>query len=194
MFNENGAVSRFDAEQLAMRLHSRDLSDVHMTGEHIDRIYKNGVLVEERHGHNLVVTSFLRLVMCLVKRQDGFSGIQYWAVGSGAGTWDTDIPVPDLAATRLTNEIGRIAISPEDMTFLDTDFKEITTPSNIIQVRKLFSETECNGVWREFGLFGGNATDSANSGIMVNKRHHAILTKTEEMTVERIMRFTLSLT
>jgi len=194
MFNENGAVSRFDAEQLAMRLHSRDLSDVHMTGEHIDRIYKNGVLVEERHGHNLVVTSFLRLVMCLVKRQDGFSGIQYWAVGSGADAWDADIPVPDLAATRLTNEIGRIAISPEDMTFLDTDFKEITTPSNIIQVRKLFSETECNGVWREFGLFGGNATDSANSGIMVNKRHHAILTKTEEMTVERIMRFTLSLT
>lgn len=194
MFNENGAVSRFDAEQLAMRLHSRDLSDVHMTGEHIDRIYKNGVLVEERHGHNLVVTSFLRLVMCLVKRQDGFSGIQYWAVGSGADAWDTNIPVPDLAATRLTNEIGRIAISPEDMTFLDTDFKEITTPSNIIQVRKLFSETECNGVWREFGLFGGNATDSANSGIMVNKRHHAILTKTEEMTVERIMRFTLSLT
>lgn len=194
MFNENGAVSRYDTEQLAMRLHSRDLSDVHMTGEHIDRIFKNGVLVEERHGHNLVVTSFLRLVMCLVKRQDGFSGIQYWAVGSGAESWDADIPVPDLAATRLTNEIGRIPILPEDMSFLDTDFKEITTPSNIIQVKKLFTETECNGVWREFGLFGGNATDSANSGIMVNKRHHAILTKTEEMTVERIMRFTLSLT
>lgn len=25
-----------------------------------------------------------------------------------------------------------------------------------------------------------NATESANSGIMINKRHHAVITKTEE--------------
>ena len=193
MFKETGAFSKKDAELLTMRLSGRDLSGVHMTGEHLDRIFKNGVLVEERRGRNLVVTSFLNLVMCLVKQESGYNGIQYWAVGSGADSWDSDTPSPTLDETRLTAELGRVAISPTEMVFLDEDYEVSATPTNIIQVTHLFGEDDCNGVWREFGLFGGNATETTNSGIMVNKRHHAILTKTEEMTVERIMRFTLSL-
>ena len=69
----------------------------------------------------------------------------------------------------------------------------IDIPSNILQIRRVFTEIECNGVWREFGIFGGNATETANSGIMINKRHHGVITKTNEMKVERIMRFVLSL-
>ena len=193
MFREHGSHSMSESERLALRLCSNDLSGVHMTGDHTDRIFKHGSLVEEREGHNLVVTSFLRLVMCMLKRQEGYTGIQYWAVGSGIDTWDADIPTPDIDATRLTLETGRAPILPEDMTFLDEDFNPVDTPTNIIQIKHLFREGDCNGVWREFGLFGGNATEAPNSGIIVNKRHHAILTKTEEMTVERIMRFTLSL-
>ena len=69
----------------------------------------------------------------------------------------------------------------------------ITTPSNILQVKRVFGEDECNGTWREFGIFGGNATSAANSGIMINKRHHGVITKTSDMTVERVMRFVLNL-
>lgn len=194
MFNENVAMDRHDSEMLAMKLQSGDLSGVHMTGEITDRIFKNGVLVEERHGHNLVVTSFLRLVMCLLKKQASYTGIQYWAVGSGNASWDVNMPTPDVNATQLTAEIGRVAIPASEISFLDNNYEVTTTPTNIIQVRHLFGTADCNGVWREFGLFGGNATGNANSGIMINKRHHAVLTKTSEMTVERIMRFTLSLT
>ena len=83
MFRETVTMDKHDNEVLAMKLQNGDLSGVKMTGEITDRIFKNGVLVDERHGHNLVVNSFLRLVMCLLKKQSCYTGIQYWAVGSG---------------------------------------------------------------------------------------------------------------
>jgi hypothetical protein len=193
MFRETVTMDKHDNEVLAMKLQNGDLSGVKMTGEITDRIFKNGVLVEERHGHNLVVNSFLRLVMCLLKKQSGYTGIQYWAVGSGAASWDGSMPTPDINATQLTAELGRVAIPASEIVFLDSNYDETLTPTNIIQVKHVFGTADCNGVWREFGLFGGNATSNANSGILINKRHHAVLTKTNEMTVERTMRFTLSL-
>lgn len=193
MMRENVSMRQQDNEILAMKLASGDVTGVKMTGQITDRIYKNGVLVDEIVGHNLVVNSFLNLVMCLLKQQSGYSGIQYWAVGSGASSWDTTTPTPEIGATRLTAEIGRVPISASEIAFLDTDYNVVSTPTNILQISHTFGTTDCNGTWREFGIFGGNATASLNSGLMINKRHHAVITKTEEMTIERIMRFTLSL-
>lgn len=182
-----------DMDTLMMNLTSGDDHKVKMIGETVDKIYKNGVLVDEIHGHNLVVNSVLKLIMCLLKKQSGYSGIQYWAVGSGASSWDSSLPNPDINATRLTAEIGRVPISASEIVFLDSNYKVSSTPTNIIQITHTFGTGDCNGTWREFGIFGGNATASTNSGLMINKRHHAVITKTSEMTVERIMRFTLSL-
>lgn len=193
MMKENVNMCQQDTEQLALKMLTGDVSGLHMTGQITDRIYKNGVLVDEIVGHNLVVNSFLNLVMCLLKQQNGYSGIQYWAVGSGASSWDSNMPTPDIGATRLTAELGRVPISASEISFLDSNYNVVSTPTNILQIKHTFGASDCNGVWREFGIFGGNATDSANSGIMINKRHHAVITKTEEMTIERIMRFTLSL-
>lgn len=191
---DNVVMKRQDSETLALKLEAGDLSGVKMTGQSIDRIYKNGVLVEERVGHNLVVNSFLNLVMCLLKQHSGYNnGIQYWAVGSGADAWDSSLPSPSGSATSLTAEIGRVALTSSDFSFLDSNFNKVSTPTNILQVAHTFGPYDCNGKWREFGLFGGNASATANSGIMINKRHHAIITKTTDMTIERIMRFTLSL-
>lgn len=191
---DNVNMRQQDKETLALKMQSGDLSGVHMTGQITDRIFKNGILVEERVGHNLIVNSFLNLVMCLLKQQSDYKGIQYWAVGSGADAWDSNLPNPSLDATKLTNEIGRVAISAEDIIFLDSDYNPTTTPTNILQISHVFGENDCNGTWREFGIFGGNATATANSGIMINKRHHAVISKSTDMTIERVMRFTLSLT
>lgn len=187
------SMNHQDTEALAVKLSSGDLSGVKMTGQSIDRIYKNGVLVNEVVGHNLVVNSIVKLLMCLLKKHSGYSGIQYWAVGSGASSWDSTPVSPVADANSLTSEIGRVAISPEEIKFLDSNYEESSTPTNIIQISHTFNSEDCNGTWREFGLFGGNATSTKGSGIMINKRHHSVLTKTEEMTVERIMIFTLSL-
>ena len=194
MYLESKSVKRpKDEEVMALRMSSADPLNVHMTGESIDRIYRGGVLVEERVGHNLVVNSFLNLVMCLLKQQNGYSGLQYWAVGSGSASWDSQLPTPEIGASRLTAEIGRVPLSLSDFAFLNDDYEVANFPTNILQISHIFTENDCNGVWREFGIFGGNATTTFNSGIMINKRHHSVLTKTTEMQVERIMRFTLNL-
>ena len=193
MIKDNVNMGQQDSEVLALKMMTGDFHDVKMTGQSIDRIFKNGKLVDEIVGHNLVVNSFLNLVMCLLKQQSGYSGVQYWAVGSGASSWDSNMPTPELTATRLTAEIGRVPITADELAFLDQDYKVVSTPTNILQISHTFGADDCNGVWREFGIFGGNATAVLNSGIMINKRHHSVITKTEEMTIERIMRFTLSL-
>lgn len=190
---DNISVKQQDIETLAIKMQTGDLSSVHMTGQSIDRIYKKGVLVQELVGHNLVVNSLLNLVMCLLKQDENYGGLQYWAVGSGASSWDDDMPTPEITATRLTSEIGRVPISIDDIRFLDSNYDEVSNPTNILQVSHIFGVNDCNGTWREFGIFGGNATETPNSGIMINKRHHSVINKTDEMTIERVMRFTLNL-
>ncbi len=193
MFNDNTNFKQEDKEIMNLKTMSKDGHDVHMTGEIIDRIHYADGRVEERVGHNLVVNNFLNLVMSLLKQQSGYKGIQYWAVGSGASSWDGSMPNPDINSTKLTAELGRVAIGAGEIKFLNSDYNEVSTPTNILQISHTFGPSDCNGVWREFGIFGGNATTAKDSGIMINKRHHAVITKTEEMTIERIMRFTLNL-
>jgi len=193
MMKENAKTMGVETDNIALALASGDDHAIKMTGQITDRIFKNGVLVEERVGHNLVVNTALNLIMALLKIHSGYSGIQYWAIGSGASSWDSSLPNPTRGETRLTAEIGRVAIDPSEIVFLNGSLQESSTPTNIIQITHTFGADDCNGKWREFGIFGGNATASANSGIMINKRHHEVITKTRDMTVERIMRFTLSL-
>ena len=193
MFNDNTNFKQEDKEIMNLKTMSKDSHNVHMTGEIIDRIHYADGHIEERVGHNLVVNNFLNLVMSLLKQQSGYKGIQYWAVGSGASSWDGSMPNPDINSTKLTAELGRVAIGAGEIKFLNSDYNEVSTPTNILQISHTFGPSDCNGVWREFGIFGGNATIAKNSGIMINKRHHAVITKTEEMTIERIMRFTLNL-
>lgn len=193
MFNDNTNFKQEDNEMMNLQTLAKEGHQVHMTGEIIDRIHYADGHIEERVGHNLVVNSFLNLVMSLLKGQAGYKGIQYWAVGSGASSWDGSMPNPDIKSTKLTAELGRVAIGAGEIKFLNFDYNEVSTPTNILQISHTFGPSDCNGVWREFGIFGGNATTAKDSGIMINKRHHAVITKTEEMTIERIMRFTLNL-
>lgn len=193
MIRENTNMCYGDREDIVMKLSVGDPVDLKMTGQITDRIYKNGVLIEERVGHNLIVNSFLKLVMALCKNESEYSGIQYWAIGSGDDSWDDAIPAVEINATRLTSELGRVPISASEISFLNANGEVTTSPSNILQIKHTFGPNDCNGKWREFGIFGGNATVVANSGIMINKRHHSIITKTNEMSIERTMKFTLNL-
>lgn len=176
-------------------------SSICMKGKIIDKIYDTkGNLLEVREGENLVVTSFLDLVACLLKNEDGYKGIKYWAIGRGDDSWDTDgTPSPTLGDKALmwngnSTEIGRVEIADDEITFLNDDFSTATGITHILQIKHTFAETDFpNTNWREFGIFGGDATEAQDSGIMINHRTHAVLAKTDEMIVERIMRFTLSL-
>lgn len=192
-YKDNCGTQASELDLMGLQMKSADGHDVHMVGEITDRIFKNGILVEERVGHNLIVNSFLKLAMALLKGQGGFSGIGYWAVGSGASSWDTNLPDPEINATVLTSEIGRVKIAASEISFLDANYNVSANPTNILQIKHTFGANDCNGVWREFGIFGGQASATANTGLMINKKHHKVITKTSDMTIERTMRFTLNL-
>ena len=170
-----------------------DMGGVKVTGEYTDKIFKHGHLVDTIEGHNIIVNSFLVLSMLLMKNEQNYAGIQYWAVGSGSPSWDgyNVPPDPSRTDTRLVSEIGRVAIDPNDIVFLDENYDETVTPTNIIKIKAEFGANDCNGSWREFGLFGGNATSIVNSGYMIDKRNHPVLTKTSDMQIERSLRLTI---
>lgn len=193
MYKDNVASKAYDHDVLSIQQEIADSHNVKMVGEITDKIYKNGKLVQTITDHNLVVTKFLSLAMALLKGEEDFTGISYWAVGSGSSSWDSSLPDPELNATQLTNEIGRVAIADSEITYLNADYTPASAPTNILQIKHTFNTTDCNGSWREFGLFGGNASATINSGYLINKKHHQVITKTSDMTIERTMRFTLNL-
>lgn len=169
-------------------------NSIHMTGHIIDKIYdRNGKLIDTIEGHNIVVNSFVKLIMALCKDKDKYNGIQYWAVGSGSTSWDSELPEPSINATKLESEIGRVAINPSDITFLNSNMEPSEEPTNILQIRHIFDVSDCNGEWREFGIFGGDASQDADSGILINKKHHVLINKNSDIMIERTMRFTISL-
>lgn len=138
---------------------------------------------------NTVVDDCSKLIASLMKGQAGYKGIAYWAVGAGAGTWDNNNPPePKVGDTKLLNETFRKAIKASDITFLDSKDKPTTSVTNKLQISVTFTESEANGELREFGLFGGNAGTTRNSGIMINRKTHGLIYKTSGMRLERVIR------
>lgn len=171
---------------------TENLKTLNVIGEYKDTIrYADGT-VEVFEDHNLIVDGLYKIITSLLSAKGGYGGLQYWAIGSGNPSWDSELPDPTTNDTRLTQEIGRKQIQSSDFAWVDSLGEVQSTPTNRLRVRVTFTNSECVGSWREFGIFGGNATSTANSGIMMNHKHHALVTKTAEMEIEREIIFTFS--
>lgn len=152
---------------------------------------KTGEVKVSKWEHNLVVNSAINLITALLAGKNT-KGIGYWAVGSGANSWNTAPVDPTASETKLTSEIGRKSISTIE--FYNSNNYVSETPTNKIHIAVTFSENECNGTWREFGLFGGDtASSTADSGIMIDKKHHSVITKTQDIVIERHIVLTFNL-
>ena len=123
-------------------------------------------------GHNLIVNDCRKLLAALFAGASGYGGVQYWAVGSGDPTDSDAAPAPAAPSdTRLRAEIARV---PVTISFLD----ELGQPmagaglSRIVRVQAEFVEGVGTGRNLEFGLFGGNATSVANSGLLIDRVVH----------------------
>ncbi len=166
-----------------------------MTGEYfiIARDAKKGHIVEERHGHNIIVNSASVLIARLLKdNSEPDGGITYLAVGTGGVGWNLqNPPQPTATQTSLENEIARKAFTTEDVTFIDPETGDPTTvPTNVVDYTATFAETEAVGPLVEMGLFGGDATDLSDSGTEVNYRTFPVINKTNSMTLTIIFRIT----
>lgn len=140
--------------------------------------------------HNIVVNNCSVLIACLMRGLTNYKGISYWAVGSGLSTWDTAQPEPTISDDKLQIEVYRKAVTYDNFKFIDSANQPSASPTNRIELVVTFSETEANSGLREFALFGGNATSSLNSGIMINHKIHPLINKTNAVKLERTIRMT----
>lgn len=175
-----------------MEKEEKRLTGGSVIGEFTDTItYADGTK-EVKEGQNLIVNDIGKLIACLFKKQDDYTGLSYWAIGSGQDAWDGKDVNATVLDSRLEAEHYRKEIPKENIQFLD-EFGEPTEEiTNRIGITLTFATNEANGKWREFSIFGGNATESPNTGLMINHKIHKILTKDESMTIERQIRFTFN--
>ena len=158
-----------------------DTGFVHAETELIDRVldYKTGEELEKRIDHNLIVIGFGLLVASLLKGDPTFGfPIQYWAVGEGEGDFWDDLSVEARQAksvfslTSLYNETFRVSTS---IIFIDDNSDPVAPgPSNRIEVQATFGP-DVIGPLREFGIFGGDASTTLDSGIMIDHKSHTVI-------------------
>lgn len=149
--------------------------------------------VEVVEYHNTIINNIGKLIACLFKGHSGYGRLGYWAIGSGSDGWDNVNPTPAQPTdTGCVNEIGRKAIELSNIKFIDSRNAETESVTNRIQITVTFTESECNGIWREFAIYGGNATSTRGSGIAINHKNHGIMVKTSNMVIERQIRFTFN--
>jgi hypothetical protein len=132
----------------------------------------------------------------LMKRHPGMEGILYCAIGEGEDAWDENRPISLLSDTQLTREVCRKPIPTDQMVYLDEDGRPTDAPTSLLDMSVEFrgEDVVSNGIQpvREFGLFGGDATDDADSGYLINRVTHARYDLTPLLTLNRKIRLTFT--
>jgi len=146
-------------------------------------------------GHNVIVTDFGILVAALLKQHSGYGGATYWAIGEGEGSsWDslTTEQREAKSVVGLHNLYGEIARSSVDVDFIDDSNLIVSDPTNRIEVRTTFDNSVVGQI-REFAIFGGNATMTSGSGIMIDHKVLPVInfnTGSDQFTLDWLIRFT----
>jgi len=167
-----------------------------IVGEWFDKIrYLDGSVEYGEHGEfewgdNQIQNTFATLIACWARAESGYDRINYFAVGSGLVSWDTTPPTQPYTDTTLTMEYFRKAIAQSSIIFIDpsTNIPTGGVPSSKIEIDVTLLTTEANGTMREFGLFGGTATATLDSGEMVDWIVHSRIDKDSSMEIDRKVR------
>jgi hypothetical protein len=145
---------------------------------------------------NLIVHQCNRLLATLMKGRRGIRGILFWAIGEGAKDWDGLCPSPHPADTQLHKEIVRQRLKASQIVYLDDAGIPSGTPTNCLEITAAFKGKDLvsNGFQplREFGLFGGNATEETDSGFMIDYVIHPRIDLAPGNTLERKLRLTFA--
>jgi hypothetical protein len=90
----------------------------------------------------------------------------------------------------LTTEYFRKAVPQVDLVYIDpvTNVPTGGTPSSKLEITVTILTTEAAGTMREFGLFGGTATSTLDSGEIVNWIVHSKIEKDSSFEIERKIR------
>jgi hypothetical protein len=143
---------------------------------------------------NLLVDGAFTLLAALLKREPGIEGILYWAVGAGRVSWDESPPGPTPWATSLVEEVDRVEVTQDAMAFVDERGAEVTRPSPSLGVRVVFEWPDAPVTLREFGLYGGDATEGSGTGTMINNVVHDRIDLEPGQRLTRELRLSLART
>lgn len=180
----------YDTDQVHIETHLYDTLVNTQTGER--HIIHDGQ-------SNLIVIGFGLLVASLLKGGVGNSfPIKYWAVGEGEGDFWDDLTVNQrqskslFTLTELYNETFRVATTN---VFIDENDDEVPDdpPTNRVEVRAVFG-SEVIGSLREFGLFGGAATATLGTGILIDHKSHQVINVGETSGLANVLIRALRLT
>lgn len=158
--------------------------------------YVDGTVALGEHGEfdwgwNQIQNTFAKLLAAWCKEEAGYSGISFMGVGSGLTAWDTTPPTKAYSQTTLTTAYFRKAVGPSDIVYIDpiTDISTGGVVSSKLEITVTLGTAEANGALREFGLFGGTATSTLDTGEMVNWISHSRIDKDSSLEIERKVRF-----
>ncbi len=154
--------------------------DISLKGRFKDSLYtpNNEMIKDFLWQSNIIVYPCLDLVANLLKNHPGMKGVLYLAVGEGAEKWDENPPNEEPSTRQLVKEIFRKSIDPTRGMSYSEEAKTL-----IINIE--FGPDEAVGTLREFGLFGGDATDTINSGFLINYKIHPKIEKTTPKILRR---------
>lgn len=158
---------------------------------YLDGTKKVGLQGEFEWGWNQIQNTFATLLagLCSSDTTNFPNAINYIAVGEGLGAWDITPPTIPYSDTTLTTETFRKAITPAtDIGYLDGSNNPSVSPTKKIEVTTTLLTSEANGDLREFGLFGGDATASTDSGSLVNIVTHTLIVKDSSFEIQRKIR------
>jgi|GEM_PF-1553653 len=140
----------------------------------------------------MLTENFYTMIATMLTGSTAVPGDLYVAVGIGDKTWDTIPPDVNRSVMKLTRELARKRVTEKDITFLDVDGKPSKGPTTRLSISVRFGDGEAIGSLRECGLYGGGATDAADSGTLLSYYRHPVIAKTAAMSLQRVIRLDLS--
>ncbi len=164
-----------------------------MRGQYHDTVRDtNGRLIlDGRWRPNTIAESAWPLIAGLLKNDPGLQGILFWAVGAGEAAWDSSRPSANPAATWLRQEIERRPLPAGSIVYLDSNGGPAGHATSRIEVSLSFTWPETAQTLREFGLFGGDASETKDSGYLVNYVIHPRLDLAPGASLSRRIRLSL---
>lgn len=164
--------------------------------------YQDTIITKDEYGnetrevrpweHNQVQDSALKIIahgLELSSNLSDYFPLKYMALGTGTSN------TQDVTEETLETEVERVEL-PGSITYLDNNGVPLNpqVPSNRFKVTVTLGGVEGNGhTLTEFGLVGGNATMTVDSGYLFNWIRHEPIIKTPQITVERVVDITLGI-
>ncbi|MFN7997436.1 MAG: PASTA domain-containing protein [Bryobacteraceae bacterium] len=110
-------------------------------------------------------------------------GLAIWAVGSGDPSWDQALPAASVETRGLLHETWRQPLRASDIAW--------DPASATLTVTTTLNASAPAGTFREWAIFGGDASCLANSGLLFSYRNHPALAYPANSTLLRQWKFSL---